>query len=97
MSKNIVLLEIKHIPLEVENSELGMVELTDLATQIEDHMKQLQEDGEIDTLRQALLTALHFAARAYLNNQNEGGKRQEEEARVDSLISKLKTALDKQP
>ena len=71
-----------------------MVELADLAASVEKYMPKLQEEGESDTLKQALMAALHFAARAYLQTQNEGGKRQEEEARVDDLILKLKSALD---
>ncbi len=94
MARDIVQVEIKRIPLEIEDSGLGVVELSDLASNVEKYMQRLQEEGEIDTLKQALRTALFFAAQAYLSNQNEGGKRQEEEARLDSLISKLKTSLD---
>ncbi|OUO57602.1 hypothetical protein B5F75_02175 [Candidatus Avelusimicrobium gallicola] len=94
MAKDIVQVEIKRIPLDIEASELGMVELTDLAASVEKYMLQLQEEGEIDTLKQALLAALHFAAQAYLQSQNEGGKRKEEESRVDDLIVKLKSSLD---
>ena len=95
MPKDIVQVEIKRIPLEVENSGLGGMELTELAAQVENYMAQLQADGEIDTLKQALHAALHFAAKAYLTSQNEGGKRQEELNRVDELILKLKAAQEK--
>ena len=94
MARDIVQVEIKRIPLEIENSGLGVVELSDLAANVEKYMQQLQTEGEIDTLKQALRAALYFAAQAYLNDQNEGGKRKEEESRVDSLISKLKTSLE---
>lgn len=94
MAKDIVEVQIKHIPLEVENSGLGGMELAELASQVETYMAQLQADGEIDTLKQALYAALHFAGQAYLKSQNEGGKRQEEIARIDNLILKLKSAQD---
>ena len=94
MAKDIVQVQIKRIPLEIENSGLGGMELADLAAQVENYMLQVQADGEIDTLKQALLAAMHFAARAYLNTQNEGGKRQEEIKRVEELIVKLKATLD---
>jgi len=94
MPKDIVQVEIKRIALDIESSGLGMVELADLAASVDKYMQKLQEEGEIDTLKQALMAALHFAARAYLQTQNEGGKRQEEESRVDDLILKLKSALD---
>ncbi len=94
MPKDIVQVEIKRIPLEIESAGLGMVELTDLAASVEQYMLQLQEEGEVDTLKQALLTALHFAAQSYLQTQNEGGKRKEEESRMDDLILKLKSYLD---
>lgn len=94
MARDIVQVEIKRIPLEIENSGLGVVELSDLAANVEKYMQQLQTEGEIDTLKQALRAALYFAAQAYLNDQNEGGKRKEEESRVDDLISKLKTSLE---
>ena len=94
MARDIVQVEIKRIPLEIENSGLGAIELSDLAANVEKYMQQLQAEGEIDTLKQALRAALYFAAKAYLNDQNEGGKRKEEESRVDSLIAKLKTSLE---
>lgn len=94
MPKDIVTVEIKRIPLEVKDSALGGVELADVAAQVEKYMLEMQADGEIDTLKQALYAALHFAARAYLKNQNEGGKRREELTRLDELILKLKTAQD---
>lgn len=94
MAKDIVEVQVKRIPLEVEAKGLGMVEMADLASAVEKHMDRLKEEGEVDTLKQALMTALHFAARAYLQTQNEGGKRQEEESRVNDLIIKLQTALD---
>ena len=89
--RNIVQIEIKHIPLDMEEDGLGVVELTDLAGKVETYMSQLEE---IDTLKQALMAALHFAAQAYVKDQNEGGKRQEEESRVSDLILKLRGALE---
>ncbi len=97
MPKDIVQVKIKRIALDIEANGLGMVELTDLADSVEKYMLQLQEEGEIDTLKQALMAALHFAALHYLQSQNEGGKRKEEESRVDDLIIKLKSALDAAP
>ena len=94
MAKDIVQVEIKRIPIDIEAKGLGMVEIADLAASVENYMTALQQEGEIDTLKQALLAALHFAAKAYLQTQNEGGKRQEEESRVNDLIVKLQTALD---
>ena len=92
MSKrDLVQVEIKNIPLDVEPEGLGVVELTDLAGQVEAYMRQLDE---IDTLKQALMAALHFAAQSYNQTQNEGGKRQEETSRVSDLILKLKSALE---
>jgi len=94
MAKDIVQVEIKRIPLEVKDSGLGGMELADLASQIERYMLEVQAEGEIDTLKQALYAALHFASKAYLKSQNEGGKRQEELNRLDELILKLKTAQE---
>ena len=91
MAKEIVQVEIKRIPLDIETTERGAVELTDLAATVEKYMQGLDE---IDTLKQALITALHFAAVAYLQRQNDGGKRKEEESRVDDLIVKLQSALN---
>ena len=91
MAKEMVQVEIKRIPLDIETTELGAVELTDLAATVEKYMQGLDE---IDTLKQALITALHFAAVAYLQRQNDGGKRKEEESRVDDLIVKLQSALN---
>ena len=89
--RDLVQVEIKNIPLDVEPEGLGVVELTDLAGQVESYMRQLDE---IDTLKQALLAALHFAIQSYNQTQNEGGKRQEETSRVSDLILKLKSALE---
>lgn len=89
--KDIVQVEIKGIPLDVETEGLGMVEVTDLAGQVDAYMRQLDE---IDTLKQALLAAMHFAAKNYTQTQNEGGKRQEEDSRISDLILKLKSTLE---
>ena len=70
MPKDIIQVEIKKIPLEVANSGLGGVELTELAAQIENYMLGIQSEGEVDTLKQALYAALHFASQAYLKSQN---------------------------
>ena len=88
-----VQIEIKNITLDIEPEGLGVVELMSLASTVEKYMLRVQK-YEIDTLKQALITALHFAAKAYEQSQHEGGKRREEESRVEDIIVKLKTALD---
>lgn len=94
MPHNIVQVEIKKIPVEVEIPELGYVEIADLATQVEAEMKRLQEEeGVIDTLRQALTAALVFAAKAYIKQLAEGGKQKEDTVRLDHLISQLQGTL----
>ena len=90
--RDIVQVEVKKIPLDMETEGLGVVEWTDLAGQVEAYMQQLEE---VDTLKQALMAALHFAAKSYTQTQNEGGKRQEEDARINDLILKLRGALEK--
>lgn len=95
MAKNTVTVEIKRIPVEVEIPELGYVEIADLAAQVEAEMKRLQtEDEVIDTLRQALTVALHFAAKAYLKDIASGGKQKEDTVRLDHLISQLQSSLE---
>ena len=89
--RNIVQVEIKHLPLDIEDEGLGVVELTDLAGRVQEYMEQLDE---VDSLKQALMAAVHFAAQSYVKNQNEGAKRQEEESRVNDLILKLTGALE---
>ena len=64
MPKDIIQVEIKRIPIDIEGKSLGMVEIADLAASVEKYMQELQEEGEIDTLKQALMAALHFAAKA---------------------------------
>lgn len=88
--KELLPIKIKNIPLEVETEGLGVVEITDLAGRVESYMDQL---NEVDTLKQALMTALHFAAQSYNQNLHEGGKRQEEISRVNDLIIKLQQTL----
>lgn len=96
MPRNIVQVEIKKIPLEVEIPELGYVEISNLATQVEAEMTRLQEEeGVIDTLRQALTAALLFAAKAYVKELTDGGKLKEDTIRMDNLIAQLQNALDK--
>ena len=95
MAKNTAVVEIKHIPLEVEIPELGYVEISDLATQVEQEMQRVQEEeGIIDTLRQALTVALIFAAKAYLKDLTSGGKMQEDTVRIDNLITQLQHTLE---
>ena len=95
MGKNAVTVEIKKIPVEIDIPELGYVEIADLATKVEQEMQRLQEeDGVIDTLRQALTVALLFAAKAYLKQLADGGKIKEDTVRLDHLISQLKITLE---
>ncbi len=95
MAKNTVTVEIKRIPVEVEIPELGYVEISDLATKVEQEMQRVQEEeGVIDTLRQALTTALLFAAKAYLKDIATGGKQKEDTVRLDHLISQLQSSLE---
>lgn len=94
MAKNTVSVEIKRIPIDVEIKDLGYVEVVDLASKVEREMMRLQEEeGVIDTLKQALIAALEFAAEAYLKGLAEGGKQKEDLARVEQLITKLQGAL----
>ena len=93
MAKDIIQVEIRKIPLDVEIKGLGGVEITNLAAEVDKKMAEIRENGEIDTLKQALLAALYFAAQAYVQGENEGGRRKEEETRVDGLIAKLKSSL----
>ncbi len=93
MAKDIIQVEIRKIPLDVEMQGLGGVEITNLAAEVDKKMAEIRENGEIDTLKQALLAALYFAAQAYVQGENEGGRRKEEETRVDGLIAKLKSSL----
>ncbi|MBR3603805.1 MAG: hypothetical protein IKL48_03880 [Elusimicrobiaceae bacterium] len=94
MAKNTVTVEIKKIPVDVEIEELGYVEIADLAAQVEKEMLRVQEDEEvIDTLKQALAAALHFAAKSYLKDLKDGGKIKEDASRLDQLITKLQNTL----
>ena len=95
MGKNTVTVEIKKLPVEVEIPELGYVEIADLAAQVETEMQRLQEEeGVIDTLRQALTVALLFAAKAYLKQLADGGKVKEDTQRLDHLIAQLQGTLE---
>ena len=95
MSRNVIQVEIKKIPVEVEIPELGMVEIADLAAQVETEMQRLQEEeGVIDTLRQALTVALLFAAKNYVKELADGGKQKEDTVLLDQLISQLQKNLE---
>ncbi len=94
MPKNTFSIEIKGIPLEVGIRDLGYVEVSDLASKVEKEMHRLQEEEDIiDTLKQALITALEFAAEAYLKGLTDGGKQKEDLAQMDKLIAKLQSTL----
>ena len=97
MAKNTVTVEIKKIPVEVDVPELGYVEIADLAAQVEQEMHRLQEEeGVIDTLRQALTVALLFAAKSYIKQLADGGKVKEDTQRLDHLIAQLQGTLGTQ-
>lgn len=97
MAKNLVSIEIKKIPVDVEIPQLGYLEITDLALQVEKEMIRLQkEEDVIDTLKQALIVAMQFAAKAYLKDLQEGGKQKEDSARLDQIITKLQNTLGTQ-
>ena len=67
--------------------------LKKLETRIDKEISRAQEEDVIDTLRQALMVALHFAAKSYLKDLKDGGKLKEEAGRLDQLISKLQNTL----
>lgn len=94
MPRNYIQVEIKGIQIDVDEDEenLRMLEITNLAAEVEKYMLQVQS-YEIDTIKQALITAVHFAAQAYRQNQNEGGKTQEAASRMNELITKLRHEL----
>jgi len=95
MSKNSTIVEINKIQLEVNIPELGYVEIADLASRVEQEMQRLkEEEGVIDTLRQALTVALTFAAKAYLKELADGGKIKEDTQRLDHLIAQLQNTLE---
>ena len=95
MAKNKVTVEIKKIPITAEIEDLGHMEAAELAAQVEEQMRRvLEEDGIIDKLKQALTAALVFAAKAYLKEHAAGGRKQADAARMDTLITKLKTTLE---
>ena len=95
MAKNTVTVEIKRLPVEVDIPELGYVEIADLAARVEQEMQRLQEEeGVIDTLRQALTVALLFAAKAYIKELADGGKVKEDTQRLDHLIAQLQGTLE---
>ena len=75
MAKDIIQVEIRKIPLDVEIQGLGGVEITNLAAEVDKKMAEIRENGEIDTIKQALLAALYFAAQSYVHGDNEGGRR----------------------
>ena len=84
-------IKLDNVPLK----DITPLEARTIAQEVEAKMKQLQDEkGVINTLNQALLVALEYAAMSYSKEQNEGGQKRDEEQRVNELIHKIKTRLD---
>ena len=94
MAKNIFQVEIKRIPLEVKLTDLSQEEMTKLALLVEQYMISLQEEGEIDTLKQALQAALFFAAQLLSQGKKTQEQNRKTEERADKLISLLQQSLE---
>lgn len=95
MAKNTIHLEIKRIPIDVKPEGVSDKELADLAAAVENEMALLEDDGEIDTLKQAVRVALRFAKKAYLQSKDMQAKQQENDARTDKIIERLQQSLNK--
>lgn len=94
MAKNTIQLAIKNIPLTIKLDGLSEKEITDLALEVENKMISLQQDGVIDTLKQALQTALFFAKQEYLAQQKQLLQNKETQERTDKLIARLRQSLE---
>lgn len=94
MAKHTIHLEIKRIALDVKPEGVNAEELKNLAGAVENEMLILEEDGENDTLKQALRAALFFATKAYLQYKETQEKQQVTEARTDSIIKQLQQTLN---
>ena len=93
MAKDTVHVEIKRIPLDVKLEGVSPEEITNLVNAVENEMLILEEDGEIDTLKQAVHAALFFATKAYLQYKSIQEKQQKNDARTDKIIERLQQSL----
>jgi hypothetical protein len=94
MAKDTVHVEIKRIGLDVKLKGVSPEEIANLAGAVENEMFILEEDGEIDTLKQAVHAALFFATKAYLQYKDTQAEQQANNARADKIIERLQQSLN---
>ena len=95
MAEKSIQIEIKRFPLKVKLDDLSEQEVSALATQVEEKMNSLmQEEGEIDTLKQALKAALFFAKQNYLQEKRVQQAQKNAEEKTKKLISRLQQSLE---
>ena len=94
MARKTFQVEIKRIPLEVKLDGLNEEEIRSLSAAVEQYMLALEEEGKIDTFKQALRSALFFAAQEYLLKKNAQEKEKREQQETNKLISRLQQFLE---
>ena len=95
MAEKSIQIEIKRFPLKVKLDNLSGQEASALALQVEEKMNSLmQEEGEIDTLKQALKAAFFFAKQNYLQEKNAQQAQKTAEEKTNKLISRLQQSLE---
>jgi len=93
MAKDIVQVEIKKIPIRVQLDGISAEEMNNLALAVENEMMLLQEEGEVDTLKQAIRAALFFATKTYVQYKRVQNQQKETDKCMDSMISRLEQSL----
>lgn len=95
MAEKSIQIEIKRFALKVKSDNLSGQEASALALQVEEKMNSLmQEEGEIDTLKQALKAAFFFAKQNYLQEKRVQQAQKNAEEKTKKLISRLQQSLE---
>jgi cell division protein ZapA (FtsZ GTPase activity inhibitor) len=96
MNMNEVEVKIRGRIYKIAIEGLTPIEIVSLASQIEEKMVEIEKEAKTpDTSKIAVLTALHFASELYGLKQKFENLKGADEKKVDEMISKLKTTLDK--
>ncbi|MBI4656986.1 MAG: cell division protein ZapA [Elusimicrobia bacterium] len=90
-------IKIKGRQLKISIDGLTPLEIDSIVGHVEEKMKEIEEQTQVvDTSKLALLCAIHFASELYNQKRKIEHLREANDKKVDEMVLKLKTALDKE-
>ena len=97
MQNNEALIKIRGRSIAMAVDGLTELEIGNIADQVEKKMAEIEEKTNIaDTSKLAVMAALEFAAKLYNLKQKSENTTEADSRKIEDLVAKLESAMDKQ-